>query len=209
MEVGKQQPVFTSRLARRSHVASVTQKIQDLKVARRILVLGMPGSGKTTFSKKLGQALSLPVIHLDHEFWGQELKLPSQETWVRRVHEACEKKTWVMDGTYTPSLSSRLKKADAVIYLQCSRPQAFFRVLIRAFKQFRFFKRHQSKEFRERLSWYYLKSLWRFNGADLNEIRSSLRFAHGVVLFLGSNETKKLLKAMKPASPPASDKAAH
>lgn len=35
----------------------------------RILVIGSPGSGKTTFSLRLGEALAIPVVHLDRLNW--------------------------------------------------------------------------------------------------------------------------------------------
>ena len=36
---------------------------------RRVLVLGCPGAGKSTLARSLGEALSLPVVHLDKLWW--------------------------------------------------------------------------------------------------------------------------------------------
>ena len=38
-------------------------------VMRRVLVLGCPGAGKSTLARSLGEALSLPVVHLDKLWW--------------------------------------------------------------------------------------------------------------------------------------------
>ncbi len=35
----------------------------------KIMVIGSSGSGKSTFSRKLGEILSLPVYHLDLYYW--------------------------------------------------------------------------------------------------------------------------------------------
>jgi adenylate kinase family enzyme len=36
---------------------------------RRVLVVGGPGAGKSTFARRLGEKLALPVIHLDFHYW--------------------------------------------------------------------------------------------------------------------------------------------
>ena len=36
---------------------------------KKIVVLGCGGSGKSTFSKKLGVLLDIPIYHLDTFYW--------------------------------------------------------------------------------------------------------------------------------------------
>ena len=43
----------------------------SLPIGRRVLVTGMAGSGKSTFSRSLAAKTGLPVIHLDFHFWKQ------------------------------------------------------------------------------------------------------------------------------------------
>ena len=38
----------------------------------RILVVGSPGSGKSTFSRALGELTGLPLIYLDRLFWNAD-----------------------------------------------------------------------------------------------------------------------------------------
>jgi adenylate kinase family enzyme len=38
---------------------------------RRVLVIGSGGSGKSTFSNKLGKLLNIEVLHLDRFYWQQ------------------------------------------------------------------------------------------------------------------------------------------
>ena len=37
--------------------------------AKRILVIGCPGAGKSTLSLELAELSGLPLIHLDKEYW--------------------------------------------------------------------------------------------------------------------------------------------
>ena len=38
-------------------------------MARRILMVGCPGSGKTTFALRLAEKTGLPLFHLDSVYW--------------------------------------------------------------------------------------------------------------------------------------------
>ena len=56
---------------------------------QRILVIGIPGAGKSTFSRKLAARTGLPLIQLDREFWQPGWKMTPLETWrARQVQHA-------------------------------------------------------------------------------------------------------------------------
>ncbi len=43
------------------------------EITKRIAIIGLPGSGKSTFASKLGRILNIPVHHLDkHMFDGRK-----------------------------------------------------------------------------------------------------------------------------------------
>ncbi|HMK99303.1 MAG TPA: hypothetical protein VK428_03865, partial [Acidimicrobiales bacterium] len=52
-----------------------------LTIGRRVIVTGLAGSGKSTFSLSLGAMTGLPVIHLDLHFWKPGWVAPSEEEW--------------------------------------------------------------------------------------------------------------------------------
>ena len=52
-----------------------------LGIGRRVLVTGMAGSGKSTFSRSLAAKTGLPVIHLDLHFWKPGWVAPSEPEW--------------------------------------------------------------------------------------------------------------------------------
>lgn len=53
----------------------------------KIMIIGANGSGKSTFSRKLGELLQLPVYHLDLYFWKPGWVQTQQEEWTELIHE--------------------------------------------------------------------------------------------------------------------------
>lgn len=84
---------------------------------QRILVLGSCGAGKSTFARALGDALGLPVVHLDREFFAPGWVEPADEVWAQRVGALIARPQWIVDGNYSNTLAQRLERAQAVIYL--------------------------------------------------------------------------------------------
>ncbi len=101
---------------------------------KRILVLGRSGSGKTTFSDKLGKALDRKVVHLDNLFWkpGWERAFTATE-WENEVQELISEDEWIIDGNYHNTLEMRLKRADAVFLFEINPFLSIMQALKRSF----------------------------------------------------------------------------
>ncbi len=50
-------------------MTSVDQSIIAPGSMRRVLIIGSGGAGKSRLSVRLGEALGIPVLHLDALFW--------------------------------------------------------------------------------------------------------------------------------------------
>jgi len=84
---------------------------------KRILIVGRSGSGKTTFSNKLGEKLTREVIHLDNLFWKPGwVRAFTPEEWEFEIQKMIQKEEWIIEGNYHNTLEIRLKRADAVIF---------------------------------------------------------------------------------------------
>ena len=98
---------------------------------KRIAVIGAGGAGKTRLVCALGQALDLPVVHLDLHYYGPGwLPLPPTE-WVDRQRQLAAAERWVMDGNYASTLAIRLQRADMVVFLDLPPLLCAWRILRR------------------------------------------------------------------------------
>src|SRR5215216_4455598 len=86
-------------------------------ISRRVLVTGMAGSGKSTFSRSLAAKTGLPVIHLDVHFWKPGWVAPSDLAWRQKQSDLLAADAWIADGNYHETLELRLERAEAVVIL--------------------------------------------------------------------------------------------
>jgi adenylate kinase family enzyme len=98
---------------------------------KRILVIGSGGAGKSTFARRLGARLGLPVIHLDVCFWRPGWVETPKDEWRRTVEELCAREAWVMDGNFSGTLELRLAACDTVVFLDMPRAVCVWRALKR------------------------------------------------------------------------------
>jgi adenylate kinase family enzyme len=82
---------------------------------RRIAIVGLPGSGKSTFATKLGKELKLPVFHLDKLMFEGRSKRKRDE--FLALHQSLiDQDSWIIEGCSTSTFESRFARADTVIY---------------------------------------------------------------------------------------------
>jgi adenylate kinase family enzyme len=98
---------------------------------QRILIIGSPGAGKTTFSKRLAQDTGLPLFHLDEMFWQAGWVEQDKGVFDKILREVLVQNQWIIDGNYKRTLAERLKYADSVYFLDIGRWRATYRILKR------------------------------------------------------------------------------
>lgn len=84
---------------------------------KRVLVLGCPGSGKSTFSRKLNSKTNLPICYLDNLLWNPDQTTVSNQIFKQRLAHELEKPAWIMDGNYLMTLPQRLAVCDTIFLL--------------------------------------------------------------------------------------------
>lgn len=137
-------------------VPSGTEKL----LAKKILIVGRGGAGKSTFSKSLGEMLGLPVIHLDSFFWKPNWRESSKDEWRRTVEELIRCEAWVMDGNYGGTMDMRLAACDAAIFLDMPRILCLRRVISRRIRFAGKSRPDMAPGCHERVEWQFLKYIW-------------------------------------------------
>ena len=84
---------------------------------RKVIIIGCPGSGKTTFSRHLARITGLPLYHLDSIWHKLDRTTISKEDFVRRVEEIMTGDQWILDGNYGGTMETRLRRCDTVFLL--------------------------------------------------------------------------------------------
>ena len=82
---------------------------------RKIVVLGCPGSGKTTFSLKLREVTDLPLYHLDAIWHKADRTHVTREEFDARLAALLALDAWIIDGNYSRTVERRIAAADTVI----------------------------------------------------------------------------------------------
>lgn len=81
---------------------------------KRIIVIGCPGSGKTTFAEKLNRITGLPLYHLDAIWHKPDKTHIPREEFDQRILEILATDRWIIDGNYGRTVETRLKECDTV-----------------------------------------------------------------------------------------------
>ncbi|MGB5013194.1 MAG: DNA topology modulation protein [Pyrinomonadaceae bacterium] len=101
---------------------------------KRVIVIGSGGAGKSTFSRRLGDALGIEVIHLDQLYWQPNWVEPAKAEWAAKIESLVKRDSWIMDGNFGGTRTIRVKACDTVILLDLPRSTCTFRVLKRRWK---------------------------------------------------------------------------
>lgn len=95
------------------------------------MVIGGPGSGKSTFARALGEITGLPVFHMDLIHWkpGWKERPPEEKDRMTRAVHARE--AWILEGGHSRTYPERIARADTCIWLDLPIGLRYLRVLNR------------------------------------------------------------------------------
>ena len=83
----------------------------------KILVVGCPGAGKSTFSKKLNKILDIPLYHLDNLWHKSDKTHITREEFDLKLKEILLTDKWIIDGDYSRTYEIRIEYSDTIFFL--------------------------------------------------------------------------------------------
>lgn len=167
---------------------------------RRVMILGSPGSGKSTLARRLGQALGLPVFHLDQLFHQPDWQPSPPDVFIARVVEVAALPEWIIDGNYSGTAGPRLAAADTIIYLDVPRWLAMVRVIRRAVLGYGRQRIDAAAGCRERIDPEFFLYVWRWHRDVEPRVRAMMTLFPGDIVEIRSRgEARRLAASLLPA----------
>lgn len=123
-----------------------------LTEARRIAIVGIGGSGKSTISTQIAARTGLPLLHMDQLFWtGVWEEVPMSE-YIPKHEALVAQDAWIIEGFIDKSMRSRAERADLIIWLDYSGLLCLRRVLGRWWKHRNVGRPEYAPEMREEIT---------------------------------------------------------
>ena len=130
---------------------------------RRVAVIGSPGSGKTTFSRKLGEVTGLPLIHLDTEHHRRDRDYyTNKNRWDKYVLSEIKKDKWIIEGNFSSTFDERFARADTIIYIDTPRYLTIPRISRRLFHRSSARRPEMPEGWQEKFHYSFFRYAWRF-----------------------------------------------
>lgn len=83
----------------------------------KIIIIGSPGSGKSTFARQLSNITNLPLYYLDMLWHKKDRTNISREEFDEKLTEILKRDKWIIDGNYQRTMEKRLKECDTVFLM--------------------------------------------------------------------------------------------
>ena len=81
---------------------------------KKVIIIGCPGSGKTTFAEKLNKCTGIQLFYLDAIWHRPDRTHISRDEYDEILEEIFKLDEWIIDGNYSRTIEKRIEKCDTV-----------------------------------------------------------------------------------------------
>ena len=129
----------------------------------RVLIIGSPGTGKSTFAKRLAHKTGLPLMHIDYYYHDPTKDYyTNKQAWRAFVMKMAAREKWIIDGNYGNTMGERMTLADTIFYFDMPRRTALWGVIKRRLNGWRTTRDDMPAGWKERAGWKFLRYVWTF-----------------------------------------------
>ena len=169
------------------------------KLGKKIMVIGSPGSGKSTFSRQVAEITGLPLIHLDKHYWNFGwIETPKNE-WLKKHEALISGDEWVTDGNYGGTIDIRLDKADTIILFDLNRRVCLLSYFKRVITNLGKVRIDMPEGCSEKFDFKFMIYIWNFPGSSgqRNKERIKKYNDKNIIIFTKRSESIKFLKELR------------
>lgn len=171
---------------------------------KRIVIIGCPGVGKTTFSRKLAAKTNLPLTHLDSYYHDTKHDYQNdKQAWKQLVSSLVNKDKWIIEGNYKSTFELRFARADTIIYLDFPRRTAIYRTLKRRIQHHSKLRPEMPANWKEKISPKFMQFVWSFNATEKPMMYTLLaqQKDKNIVILKNGQETDAYLQMLQASAP--------
>ena len=165
------------------------------KLGKKIVVVGVSASGKSTFARAIQKRTGLPLTHMDTIWWKPGWIEVGEEDASKQLEAITLGPEWLIEG-YIPKTVRPIvfERADSILYLDYPPIVATMRYLKRWWKH-RKNPRPELEGSPESFDFKYMKLIWRKGEAiSLNKFLKLVENQEKIITFTSPKKAKAFLK---------------
>jgi adenylate kinase family enzyme len=168
--------------------------MDNIYAYKKIVIVGVSASGKSTFSKKLAKIVNIPVIFMDSIMWKPGWVYAGDEFIIEKLRDVSNNSEWIIEGYIkTEARKFLFEKADLIIYLDYSRIIPAWRY-IKRFLMHRKNARPELEGSPEKFSFKFLKIVWmKWETVALDELSNNLEDKQKIIKLRSPKEAEMFL----------------
>ncbi len=166
-------------------------------LGKKIVVVGVSASGKSTFARLLADKLKIEVTFMDEVMWRAEWNYVGDAAVTTKLDEIRKRPEWIIEG-YLPKFVRTMifEKADTIIYLDHPSWVSAWRYLKRYWKH-RKVPRPELNGSPDKFSFKFLKLIWtKREAVSLEKYLEQITDKNKVIRFTSPKETELFLSRL-------------